>query len=72
MSSEALHEGVEVHMINGVPVKVFCLAKTVTDCFKYRNKIGLDVALHCRGAAGESYRAPRSTRNEPVLRFGAK
>jgi predicted transcriptional regulator of viral defense system len=44
-SGSALTEGVEVHQIEGVTVKVFSPAKTVVDCFKYRNKIGLDVAL---------------------------
>lgn len=44
-SGPALTEGVEVHRIEGVAVKVFTPAKTVVDCFKYRNKIGLDVAL---------------------------
>ncbi len=45
MSSDALHEGVERHNIDNVVIQVFCPAKTVVDCFKYRNKIGLDVAL---------------------------
>ena len=45
MSGKALTEGVEKHQIEGVAVKVFSPAKTVADCFKYRNKIGLDVAL---------------------------
>jgi predicted transcriptional regulator of viral defense system len=44
-SGSALTEGVEAHRIEGVTVKVFSPAKTVVDCFKYRNKIGLDVAL---------------------------
>lgn len=44
-SGEALTEGVEQHRIEGVDVSVYCPAKTVADCFKYRNKIGLDVAL---------------------------
>ena len=44
-SGKALVEGVEVHEIEGVPVHVYNPAKTVADCFKYRNKIGLDVAL---------------------------
>jgi predicted transcriptional regulator of viral defense system len=44
-SGPALTEGVEAHQIEGVTVKVFSPAKTVVDCFKYRNKIGLDVAL---------------------------
>ncbi len=41
----ALTEGVEEHVIEGVTVKVTAPARTVADCFKYRNKIGLDVAL---------------------------
>lgn len=45
MSGAALTEGVEPMKIDGVQVPVFNAAKTVADCFKYRNKIGLDVAL---------------------------
>ncbi|MHC4712625.1 MAG: type IV toxin-antitoxin system AbiEi family antitoxin domain-containing protein [Planctomycetota bacterium] len=44
-SGKALTEGVETHMIEGVQVNIYGPAKTVADCFKYRNKIGLDVAL---------------------------
>jgi predicted transcriptional regulator of viral defense system len=44
-SGAALAAGVEEHVVEGVSVKVYCPAKTVADCFKYRNKIGLDVAL---------------------------
>ena len=44
-SGKALTEGVEGHRIEGVLVKVYSPAKTVVDCFRYRNKIGLDVAL---------------------------
>lgn len=36
--------GIETHTIDGHPVKIYSLAKTVADSFKYRNKIGLDVA----------------------------
>ena len=45
MSQEALHAGLEVHQVEGVDVNIFCPAKTVADCFKYRNKIGLDIAI---------------------------
>ena len=45
MSGAALSEGIEPVLIDGVNVPVFNAAKTVADCFKYRNKIGLDVAL---------------------------
>jgi predicted transcriptional regulator of viral defense system len=44
-SGAALNHGIEEHTIEGVPVRVYNPAKTVADCFKYRNKIGLDVAL---------------------------
>ena len=44
-SGPALEEGVEEHLIENVCVKVYNPSKTVADCFKYRNKIGLDVAL---------------------------
>jgi predicted transcriptional regulator of viral defense system len=44
-SGKSLSEGIEEHIIEGVTVKVYSKAKTVADCFKYRNKIGLDIAL---------------------------
>ena len=40
-----LADGVESHTIEGVPVKVFGVAKTIADCFRFRNKIGLSVAI---------------------------
>jgi predicted transcriptional regulator of viral defense system len=45
MSGAALTDGIEHLTIDGVEVAVFNAAKTVADCFKYRNKIGLDPAL---------------------------
>ena len=44
-SGRALTSGVEEYLIEGVKVRIYSPAKTVADCFKYRNKIGLDVAL---------------------------
>jgi predicted transcriptional regulator of viral defense system len=44
-SSAALTEDVEEHIVDGVTVRVTGVAKAVADCFKYRNKIGLDVTL---------------------------
>ena len=44
-SGKALTEGFQEHKIEGVTVRVTSPAKTVADCFKFRNKIGLDVAL---------------------------
>jgi predicted transcriptional regulator of viral defense system len=57
----ALTAGVEAHRIEGQTVQVYNLAKTVADCFKYRNKIGLDVALE---ALREAWRARRFTLEE--------
>ena len=61
MSGDALTSGIKKHSIDGVPVQVFCPAKTVADCFKYRNKIGLDVALE---ALREGWSARKFTMEE--------
>ncbi len=45
MSGQSLTEGVQTMRIDGLDVPVFNAAKTIADCFKYRNKIGIDVAL---------------------------
>ena len=45
MSGEAMNSGIDEAVVEGVSIKVFNPAKTVADCFKYRNKIGIDVAL---------------------------
>lgn len=60
-SSTALHAGVEKHQIEGMTIPVFNPAKTVADCFKYRNKIGLDVAVE---ALRECWRSRRCTMDE--------
>jgi predicted transcriptional regulator of viral defense system len=44
-SGAALTEGLEDHQIDGVTVRVTSVERTVADCFKFRNKIGLDVAM---------------------------
>ena len=63
ISDLAKSEGIEEHFIAGVKVKVFSPAKTVADCFKYRNKIGLDVALE---ALRKGWEARRFTMDEVV------
>lgn len=45
MSGDALTDGVIEHEIDGVRVPIFSPAKTVADCFKFRNKVGLDVSI---------------------------
>ncbi len=60
-SGEALTSGVEQHLVEGVPIRVTNVARTIADCFKYRNKIGLDVALE---ALHEGWRKKRFTMDE--------
>jgi len=74
-SGAALHEGIETHRLEGVTIRVYSAAKTVADCFKYRNKIGLDVAVealrdftrHHRGGATELARFARICRVTRVM-----
>lgn len=44
-SGDALTQGVVNSRIDGIPVRVYSVAKTVADCFKYRNKIGVEMAV---------------------------
>ena len=44
-SEQSFKTGVVTHHIDGVDVRIYSPAKTVADCFKYRNKIGFDVAM---------------------------
>jgi predicted transcriptional regulator of viral defense system len=57
---DAYRAGVEEHIIEGVPVKVTSIAKTIADCFKYRSKIGLDVALAALKQALQERRTSRA------------
>jgi predicted transcriptional regulator of viral defense system len=59
MSGASLTEGVERIRIDGIEVPVFNAAKTIADCFKFRNKIGLDVALE---ALREGWRERKATK----------
>jgi predicted transcriptional regulator of viral defense system len=61
MSGPAMAEGVETVDVAGTQVRVFGAAKTVADCFKFRNKIGLDVALE---ALREAWNGKRETMDE--------
>ncbi|OUS09082.1 transcriptional regulator [Gammaproteobacteria bacterium 42_54_T18] len=61
MSGAALENGVETHCIEGVDIRVYSAAKTVADCFKFRNKVGLDVAIE---ALKEGWRHKKFTIDE--------
>ncbi len=52
-SGSSLTEGIEIHKTASEKIKVYCVAKTIADCFKFRNKIGLDVALEALREAKE-------------------
>lgn len=60
-SGAAFTAGVEEHLVENIRVRVYGPAKTVADCFKYRNKVGLDVALE---ALRETWRARRATMDD--------
>ena len=61
LSGPSLTEGIENHQVEGVPVRVYSAAKTVADCFKFRNKVGLDVAIE---ALKDSLRQKKANVNE--------
>ena len=61
MTGDALTEGVEEHTVLHTTVRIFSPAKTVADCFKFRNKIGLDVVLE---ALRDCWRKRRATMEE--------
>jgi len=65
MSGEALDNGIETHCIDGVDIRVYSAAKTVADCFKFRNRVGLDVAIE---ALKEGWRHKKFTIDE-LMRF---
>ena len=75
-SGPALEDGIKEHRIEGVTVRVYTPAKTVADCFKYRNKIGLDVALEAlrdcwtkrRATMDELWKAAKTCRVANVMR----
>jgi len=64
-SGQAYSAGIELHEIEGVDVQVYSAEKTLADCFKYRNRIGLDVVLE----ALQNYRARRGARFQKVLEY---
>jgi len=64
-SDEAYRAGIEPHKIDGVSVKVYNPAKTLADCFKYRNKIGMDVVLE----ALKLYKARKTFNLRELLKY---
>ena len=69
-SGAALTQGIEQHRVEGVVIHVYSAAKTVADCFKYRNKVGVDVAVEAapRLHPQTPWRRQRSRAIRPDLR----
>jgi predicted transcriptional regulator of viral defense system len=61
VSGEALTFGVAEHLVEGAKIKVYSPAKTVADCFKFRSKIGTELAIQ---ALRECFREKRATMDE--------
>jgi predicted transcriptional regulator of viral defense system len=76
MADEVYAQGVETYERDGVQLRVYGVAKTVADCFKHRNKIGLDVALEAlkevhadrKATADDLWRYARVCRVSNVMR----
>jgi hypothetical protein len=64
-SHESLNAGIETHSLDGVAIRVYCREKTLADVFKYRNKVGLDIALE----ALRAYRSQPKQDYQAVMRF---
>ena len=62
-SNKAFQSGIEDHQIDGVKVRIYSPEKTLVDCFKYRNKIGMDVVLEALKLykARKIFNYPRTT-----------
>lgn len=61
LTGGAFSEGIQVHDNDGIPIRVYSPAKTVVDCFKFRNRTGLDVA---REALRDTLMQKKATRDE--------
>jgi predicted transcriptional regulator of viral defense system len=61
ISEKAFNAGIETHTMDHVDIRVYGVAKTIADCFKFRNKIGMEVALE---ALREGLRQKKCTSNE--------
>ena len=64
-SPESLNAGIETHSLDGVAIRVYCREKSLADVFKYRNKVGLDIALE----ALRAYRSQPKQDYQAVMRF---
>lgn len=66
-AAKSMEAGVETHKLDGVHVRIFDAEKTLADCFKYRNKIGLDTAVE----ALRLYREHKRLNVDALMRYAA-
>lgn len=64
-SGASFSEGIESHRLDGVPVRIYSREKTIADCFRYRNKIGLDTCLESLRV----YKQQRRINTDALLRY---
>jgi predicted transcriptional regulator of viral defense system len=57
----SLEQGIEVRVIDGVPIRITSIEKTIADCFKFRSKVGVAVAME---ALREAHTSKRLNQNE--------
>jgi len=57
-SEPSFSAGIDIVRIDNVPVRVYSAEKTIADCFKYRNKIGLDVTIEALRTYKQRKRKP--------------
>ena len=64
-SERVLLEGIELHQIDGVNIRIYSAEKTLADCFKFRNKIGMDIVLE----ALKLYKSRKTFQLDELLKY---
>jgi len=64
-TAEAFAQGIETHRLDGIQVRIYSPEKTIADCFKYRNKIGMDTAIE----ALKLYRERKQFKINDLMQF---
>jgi len=62
---KTFNEGLETHHIGGMPLRIYSAARTVVDCFKFRNKLGIDIPLEALRLA----RLRKRVQNRELLHY---
>ncbi len=63
---KSLNSGIENHVIDAVKVKIYCPEKTIADCFKFRNKLGMDIVIE----AIRLYKTRKNFNIQKIFQFG--